>query len=290
MSGRLPIDKDAAQAAGFWTKKGLGQHLLRDPQVVEESIAALGWKPGEGILEIGPGLGALTESLLATGAVVLAIEVDASACLALSRRFGGNERFKLLQADVMQADLVAEAAKAFGPAPFHIAANLPYYITTPVLAKILESGLPFGRMSVLTQYEVAQRLAAGPGDDDYASLSVLAQYYCEVRLLRKVLPGAFTPPPKVDSALVLFSRRHDPAVRARDPKLFFKVTRSAFGKRRKTLRNALLMSAGLDLVLEPADLDAALAASGIQGQRRGETLSLQEFADLANALSAGPQP
>jgi 16S rRNA (adenine1518-N6/adenine1519-N6)-dimethyltransferase len=286
VSGRVPIDRDSAQAAGFWTKKGLGQHLLRDPQVVEESIAALGWKEGEGILEIGPGLGALTESLLATGAVVLAIEVDASACVALARRFGGNERFKLLQADVMQTDLVAEAAKAFGGAAFHIAANLPYYITTPVLAKILESGLAFGRMSVLTQYEVAQRLAAGPEDDDYASLSILAQYYCEVRLLRKVLPGAFTPPPKVDSALVLFSRRHDPAVVAQDPKLFFKLTRSAFGKRRKTLRNALLMSAGLDLTLEPADLDAALAASGILGQRRGETLSLQEFADLANALSA----
>lgn len=290
MSGRIPIDKESAQGAGFWAKKRLGQHLLRDAQVVEESISALGWKPGEGILEIGPGLGALTESLLATGAIVLAVEVDPSACVALTRRFGHNERFKLLQADVLDTDLSAEAANAFGGADFHIAANLPYYITTPVLAQVLESGLPFKRMSVLTQYEVAQRLAAGPGDDDYASLSILAQYYCEVRLLRKVLPGAFTPPPKVDSALLLFERRSNPAVVAQEPKLFFQLTRSAFGKRRKTLRNAILMSAGLDLHLEPVALDAALLAAGIDGKRRGETLSLQEYADLANALSAQIKP
>jgi 16S rRNA (adenine1518-N6/adenine1519-N6)-dimethyltransferase len=289
MAARVPIDREAARSAGFWTKKRLGQHLLRDAQVVEESIAALGWKKGEGILEIGPGLGALTESLLATGAVVLAVEIDPSACAALVRRFGHEPRFKLLQADVLDTDLSTEADKAFGGAPFHVAANLPYYITTPVLAQILESELPFGRMSVLTQYEVARRLAAKVGEEDYASISILAQYYCEIRILRKVPPGAFTPPPKVDSALLLFERRLKPAVEARDPKLFFKLTRSAFGKRRKTLRNALLMSAGLGLQLEPPVLDAALESCGLRGQRRGETLSLQEYADLANALSARAQ-
>jgi 16S rRNA (adenine1518-N6/adenine1519-N6)-dimethyltransferase len=231
----------------------------------------------------------LTESLLATGAIVLAVEVDPSACAALVRRFGHEPRFKLLEADVLDTDLSEEAAKAFGGAPFHVAANLPYYITTPVLAQILESGLPFGRMSVLTQYEVAERLAAKAGEDDYAAISILAQYHCQVRILRKVPPGAFTPPPKVDSALVLFERLAKPAVLAQDPNLFFKLTRSAFGKRRKTLRNALLMSAGLGLQLEPPVLDAALEASGIQGQRRGETLSLQEYADLSNALSARAQ-
>lgn len=286
MAERIPIDREAAQSAGFWTKKRLGQHLLRDPEVVQESISALRWQPGQGILEIGPGLGALTEGLLATGATVLAVEVDPTACAALTLRFGEEPRFKLLQADVLKVDLNAEAAKAFGGADFHVAANLPYYITTPVLAELLESGLPFKRMSVLTQYEVAERLVAGPEDDDYASISILAQYYCQVQILRKVPPGAFTPPPKVDSALILFERRAKPAVEARDPQLFFKLTRSAFGKRRKTLRNALLMSAGLGLELEPAELDAALLSSGLQGQRRGETLSMQEYADLANALSA----
>jgi 16S rRNA (adenine1518-N6/adenine1519-N6)-dimethyltransferase len=289
MGERIPIHRESAQSAGFWTKKRLGQHLLRDPEVVAESISSLGLKDGEGILEIGPGLGALTESLLATGAIVLAVEVDPTACVALRQRFGGNERFKLLQADVLKVDLKAEAAKAFGGEAFHIAANLPYYITTPVLAGILESGLAFGRMSVLTQYEVAQRLQAPAGAEDYAAISILAQYYCKVRILRKVGPGAFTPPPKVDSALVLFERLAEPAVKARDPELFFKLTRSAFGKRRKTLRNALLMSAGLDLDLEPAALDAALESSGIKGQRRGETLSMQEYADLCNALSAPSQ-
>ena len=286
MSERIPIDREAAKFGGFHTKKRLGQHLLRDPEVVAESISALRHQKGEGILEIGPGLGALTEGLLATGATVLAVEVDPTACAALMRRFGDEPRFKLLEADVLKVDLNAKAAEAFGGAPFHVAANLPYYITTPVLAELLESGLPFKRMSVLTQYEVAQRLVATPKDDDYASISILAQYYCDVRILRKVGPGAFTPPPKVDSALILFERRDKPAVDAKDPKLFFKVTRSAFGKRRKTLRNALLMSAGLDLTLAPADLDAALEKSAIVGQRRGETLSMQEYANLANALSA----
>lgn len=286
MSERIPIDREAAQFGGFHTKKRLGQHLLRDPEVVAESISALRWQAGEGILEIGPGLGALTEGLLATGATVLAVEVDPTACAALQRRFGDEPRFKLLEADVLKVDLKSKAAEAFGGAPFHVAANLPYYITTPVLAELLDSGLPFKRMSVLTQYEVAQRLVATPQDEDYASISILAQYYCEVRILRKVGPGAFTPPPKVDSALILFERRDRPAVEAKDPQLFFKVTRSAFGKRRKTLRNAVLMSAGLDLKLEPAVLDAALEKSGIVGQRRGETLTMQEYADLANALSA----
>lgn len=286
MNQRIPIDHEAAKSAGFWTKKRLGQHLLRDAEVVAESISALRHQKGEGILEIGPGLGALTEGLLATGATVLAVEVDPTACAALARRFGDEPRFKLLEADVLKVDLKARAAEAFGGAAFHVAANLPYYITTPVLAELLESGLPFKRMSVLTQYEVAERLVATPDDDDYASISILAQYYCQVRILRKVGPGAFTPPPKVDSALILLERREKPAVDARDPKLFFKVTRSAFGKRRKTLRNALLMSAGLGLKLEAADLDAALEKSAIQGQRRGETLSMQEYADLANALSA----
>jgi 16S rRNA (adenine1518-N6/adenine1519-N6)-dimethyltransferase len=286
---RIPIHRESAQSAGFWTKKRLGQHLLRDPEVVAESVSSLGLKGGEGILEIGPGLGALTESLLATGAIVLAVEIDPTACVALTQRFGDNGRFKLLQGDVLKVDLRAEAAKAFGGGPFHIAANLPYYITTPVLAGILESGLPFGRMSVLTQYEVAERLQAQPDGDDYAAISILAQYYCVVRILRKVGPGAFTPPPKVDSALVLFERRAEPAVKALDPELFFKLTRSAFGKRRKTLRNALLMSAGLDLNLEPAALDAAFEATGLKGQRRGETLSMQEYADLCNALVAQSQ-
>jgi 16S rRNA (adenine1518-N6/adenine1519-N6)-dimethyltransferase len=283
MSERIHIDRENAAAAGFWTKKRLGQHLLRDPQVAAESLAALKWQPGEGILEIGPGLGALTQTLLETGADVLAIEIDATAVEALRRRFEGVANLHLLQADVLDCDLNAEAKKVFGDRPFHIAANLPYYITTPVLAQVLECKLPFKRMSVLTQYEVAQRLASEPGKKDYAAISILAQYYAQVTLLRKVLPGAFTPPPKVDSALVLFERRLKPPVQANDEAFYFKVARAAFGKRRKTLRNALLMAEGLGL--EPARVDAALAAAKLDGKRRGETLSLKEYASLSNALA-----
>ena len=283
MSERVPIDREAAQAAGFWTKKRLGQHLLRDPQVVADSLQALAAGPDEAILEIGPGLGALTEALLGLGLPLLAVEVDPSACEALQIRFGQEPRFHLMQADVLKTDLGAESARVFGGRPFHVAANLPYYITTPVLAKILESGLPFGRMVVLTQLEVAQRLAAEPGKPDWAAISVLAQYHCKVTLLRKVLRGAFTPVPRVDSALLMFERRTQPAVAVKRPELFFKVARSGFGMRRKTLRNALKMAPGLDF--DGERLDAAFAASGVDGQRRGETLTLQEWAALSDALT-----
>lgn len=281
---RVPIDRAAAEAAGFWTKKGLGQHLLRDPQVVEDTLTALAVKPDEAILEIGPGLGALTESLLKVGVPLLAVEVDATACEALKARFGAEPRFHLLQADVLKTDLSAEAARQLEGRPFHLAANLPYYITTPVLAQVLESRLPFGRMVVLTQYEVAQRLAATVDSEHWSALSVLAQYHCKVTLLRKVLRGAFTPVPKVDSGLVMFERLPVPAVTAKDEKLFFRLVRGGFGKRRKTLRNALLMAA---LGLEPAVLDAALEKAGIPGIRRAETLSLPEWAKLADALTVG---
>ncbi|HTA16945.1 MAG TPA: 16S rRNA (adenine(1518)-N(6)/adenine(1519)-N(6))-dimethyltransferase RsmA [bacterium] len=279
---RLPVDRAAAQAAGFWTKKRLGQHLLRDPQVVEETLAALAVKPDEALLEIGPGLGALTVALLSAGVPLLAVEVDPAACRALQFKFAGEGRFHLLEADVLKTDLARETARVLGGRPFHVAANLPYYITTPVLAHLLESRLPFGRMVVLTQWEVAQRLTASPDTKDWSALSALAHYFCRVTLLRKVLRGAFTPVPRVDSGLVLFERLPKPAVAVKNEKLYFRLVRSGFGMRRKTLRKALLMA---DLGLEAPTLEAALLASGVDGQRRGETLSLPEWARLADALS-----
>ncbi len=283
MANKIPIPSRQARQAGFWTKKGLGQHLLRDPSVVRDILAALARGPEEGVLEIGPGLGALTEALLEAGGPVLAVEVDARACQVLQERFGGRPNFRLAQGDVLEMDLHALCREAFGEAPFHLAANLPYYITTPILAQVLESGLGFGRMVALVQKEVGLRLAAGPGNKDYGALSLMAQYRSRVALLRKVLPGAFTPPPRVDSALLLFERLERPAVRVKDEAFFFRVARGAFGKRRKQLKNSLAMAPGLDL--PPDLLDAALVKAGIQPTRRPETLDLPEFARLADALA-----
>jgi 16S rRNA (adenine1518-N6/adenine1519-N6)-dimethyltransferase len=279
---RLPVDRAAAEAAGFWTKKRLGQHLLRDPQVVQDTLAALAVGPEEALLEIGPGLGALTAPLLGLGVPLLAVEVDPAACRALKARFGDQERFHLVEADVLKADLAAEAARSLGGRPFHVAANLPYYITTPVLARILESRLPFGRMVVLTQWEVALRLAARPDTEDWSALSALAGYFCKVTLLRKVLRGAFTPVPRVDSGLLLFERLAAPAVAVKDEALYFRLVRAGFGMRRKTLRKALALG---DTKLDAARLEAALASSGVDGMRRGETLTLPEWARLADALA-----
>jgi 16S rRNA (adenine1518-N6/adenine1519-N6)-dimethyltransferase len=283
-SRRIPIDKEAAEKAGFWAKKRLGQHLLRDSTVVELGLQAL--KPAEAgaILEIGPGLGALTESLLQSGLPVIGVEVDPKACAALEERFSGLPNFHLIQADILKLDLNA-LIRERKLERLCIAANLPYYITTPVIAKLLEDEVPFDRMVALTQWEVAERLCALPGSKTYAAISVLVQFWCEVKILKKVAPGAFTPPPTVDSGLLLFERRKTPLLELKDRKLFFKIARSAFGKRRKTLRNGLKMSG--DAFLESADLEAAFLASGVDPQRRPETMSLQEFAKLSNALSEG---
>lgn len=279
---RLPVDRAAAEAAGFWTKKRLGQHLLRDPQVVLDTLAALEVGKDQALVEIGPGLGALTEPLLALGVPLLAVEVDPAACRALKTRFSGEPLFHLVEADVLKTDIAAEAARCLEGRPFHVAANLPYYITTPVLARLLESRLPFGRMVVLTQWEVAQRLAAKPDTEAWSALSALASYFCRVTLLRKVLRGAFTPVPRVDSGLVLFERLETPAVAVKDEALYFRLVRSGFGMRRKTLRKALVLA---DAGLDPKRLEAALAAAGVDGMRRGETLTLPEWARLADALS-----
>lgn len=273
---RIPIAKAAAAEAGFWTKKGLGQHLLRDPSVADQIVKALEPAGADMILEIGPGLGALTERLLELGPMVLGVECDPKACAVLRSRFGSLGRFRLVEADILKADLDGLVA---GSRSLRVAANLPYYITTPVLARLLEERLPFTRLVALTQWEVGLRLAAPPGGKDRAAISVLAQYHCEVELLRKVYPGAFTPPPKVDSALVLFKRRLAPAAIVRNERLFFKLVRACFEKRRKTLKNGLKMW-GLDRAAE------TLARAGLDPMRRPETLSIEEFGRLCDACAA----
>lgn len=285
MNRRIPIAKDAAQKAGFWTKKGLGQHLLRDATVVEAGLKALELETADLILEIGPGLGALTEFLLRPGIPVLAIEVDPKACEALKERFGGLAHFDLRQEDILQADLKAMIAQK-GAQHLRIAANLPYYITTPVIAKLLEEEVPFERMAALTQWEVGQRLVAEADTEHRAAISVLVQFHCEVEILKKVPPGAFTPPPRVESALLLFKRRKGPAVDLKNRKRFFKIVRSGFGKRRKTLRNALKMAEdpGLQAAMAEGRMDAAFEKTGIDSGRRAETLTMGEWAALANQL------
>lgn len=283
---RIRIPTEEAGQAVFWTKKGLGQHLLRDVTVVQDICKALAPAPGEAILEIGPGLGALTEPLIKLGGTVLAVEVDPRACLVLKQRFAGHANFILEQADVLESDLTALCASTFKQGPFHIAANLPYYITTPILAQVLESGLPFTRMVALVQREVGLRLAAGPGGKEYGALTVMAQFRSQVTFLRRVLPGAFTPVPRVESALILFERRLKPAVEVKNQALFFKIVRSAFGKRRKTLSNALKMAEKLGW--SAPQLAIAFKESGIDPGRRAETLDMKEFGVLADVLAGIP--
>lgn len=265
---------------GLRPSKGLGQNFLADGNTLQRIVAIAEVRPGDRIVEIGPGLGALTQGLLEQGAFVAAIEKDAGLFRALSDVFRGHPRLTLLHGDALDVDLGALFPGEWQEkAPRKVVANLPYYITSPLLMHILESEPPFERAVVMVQREVAERLVAAPGSKEYGALTVGVAYRAEVQLAARVPPTVFVPPPAVASEVVLLRPRPAP-FDVGDPECFFRVVKAAFGKRRKTLVNALK-----ELHLEPGEVARALRESGIDGGRRGETLTLAEFASLSGALS-----
>lgn len=254
-------------------RKRFGQNFLRAPHVVEQIVAAAGVQPGERIVEIGPGQGALTDRLLAAGAGVLAFEVDRDLAAALERR-------QLPQLTVHQGDVLKCAwQEVLTAPPYKLVANLPYNISSQVLFKILDDRRLFGRLVLMFQKEVGDRLLAGPGSGDYGILSVLVQNWYAVSRVVKVAPGCFFPPPKVESVVLCFEPLAQPLAPVSDESAFRRLVKAVFAQRRKTLRNSLL-GAGY----EPADVDAALAAGGISPGCRGETLNIAQMAGLADRL------
>jgi len=256
-------------------KKKLGQHFLIDDHVVQKIILAAGVAPGDNVLEIGPGIGGMTQAILAAGAYVTAVELDKQLVPILSEMFA-EENFRIHQGDILRVDL-REILPA--TAPIKVVANLPYYITTPVIFHLLESGINFESITVMIQREVAARMAAKPGTKDYGSLTLAVQYHADVTLAANVPVNCFMPRPAVDSAVVKISLLPAPRVAA-DKTELFKIIRGAFGKRRKTLLNALDSED-----MGKAELAAALESIGINPQARGETLDIFEFAKIAEILS-----
>lgn len=259
---------------GIRTQKKLGQHFLVDESVVNRIASALELEPGAPVLEIGPGIGTLTQALAMTGAQVTAVELDRRFIGILDITLKAYPNVRVVQGDVLSLNI----PEIMGAGPFHIAGNLPYYITTPIVMKILEERVPADRMVFMVQKEVADRMVSGPGTKDYGALSVAVQYFTEASKLFEVPAASFMPPPAVESAVILCRMRKGPPVEVPSEKLFFRIVRAAFGQRRKTLANSLRGCGFAGVAVA-----AMLKETGIDGTRRGETLFMEEFAMLSRA-------
>ena len=261
---------------GIRTQKKLGQHFLVDESVVRQIAESLELKADMPVLEIGPGIGTLTQFLAMTGARVTAVELDRRCIEIMGTTLKAYNNIRIVQGDVLSLDF----AELMGTGPFQIAGNLPYYITTPIVMKILEGQVPAEKMVFMVQKEVADRMVSAPGSKEYGALSVAVQYHTKAVKLFEVPSAAFMPPPAVDSAVILCTKRAQPPVDIPSEKLFFRVVRAAFGQRRKTLANSL-QGGGFS----KEEVTAMLQETRIKGERRGETLSLDEFAALSRSYA-----
>ena len=269
------VTKHILRAFDLHASRRLGQNFLISPGVVRAVVEAAGIEPGDLVLEIGPGIGTLTQGLLEAGAQVTAVELDKKLPAVLAETLRGYEHLNIVQGDILKTDIPA----LMGEKPFKVAANLPYYITTPILLSLLEQNLPITHIVTMVQKEVAERMTASPGGKDYGALSVAVQYYTEPEIVLDVPPSCFFPAPEVDSAVIACTIRKTPAVAVKDDILFFRVVKASFGQRRKTLSNALK-----PLGIPKEKIESALRNAKIDASRRGETLSLAEFAAITNEL------
>lgn len=268
-------------------KRQLGQNFLVASSYVERLIASVSPRAGETILEIGPGHGALTDALVASGAKVTAIELDTELAVLLRARFQSAPNFRLLNADV----LALEMCDLFGDTEqVRVVANLPYYISTPILQHLLAYRRCLRELTVMLQREVVERIVAPPGGKEYGFLSVLVQYYCEAVQLFDVPPGAFRPAPKVWSSVVRLRLRETPAAPVPDEALMIELTKVLFSQRRKTIYNNLRAGRARLGLSEEADLNALLVTARLDPQRRAETLTLAETAQLTTRVWELRQP
>jgi 16S rRNA (adenine1518-N6/adenine1519-N6)-dimethyltransferase len=271
--------REIIEKYGLNAHKKLGQHFLVDPFVLDKIIRAANLTGEDCVLEIGPGIGAVTQALAEAAGTVLAVELDAVLAPLLQTLFAGGN-VTIHHGDILRTDLRGLLAPYAGM-PLKVVANLPYYVTTPVIMHLFESGVNFKSFTVMVQKEVALRMAAGPGSKDYGALSLAVQYYADVRLAANVPPNCFMPRPNVDSAVVHMDVLSAPRVGG-DKEWLFKVIRAAFNQRRKTLVNALNAPSGVGMPKEK--VQAALAACGLREDVRGETLTLEGFARVAGEL------
>ena len=272
------IIKYLCQKYGFTFAKSMGQNFITD-ESVPLTMADEALENAQGVIEIGPGFGVLTAALAQNAEKVISIELDKRLQKVLGETLAGFSNVSFIWDDCMKVDLRALMETEFKGMDVSVAANLPYYITTPIIMNLLESRLPFKKVVVMIQKEVAERLCAAPGSKDYGAISITTQYYSRPRIIKHVPSGAFIPAPKVDSAVVSMEILEKPSVNVKDEKLFFKLVKAAFSQRRKTLVNALSSSGAFG---SKEDVLKAVESVGLSPTVRGEALSIQQFCQLSD--------
>lgn len=268
---------------GFSFRKKYGQNFLIDESVLEGIIDTADITKDDFVLEIGPGIGTLTQYLATYAGKVCAVEIDKALLPILEDTLSGWDNVTVLNADILKTDIRAIAETENGGRPIKVCANLPYYITTPILMGLFESGAPFSQLTVMVQKEVAERMIAEPGSKTYGALSLAVRYYTDPEISFIVKPESFMPRPKVESAIVHMVRHQEPPVDVKDEKMLFDVIRASFNERRKTLQNGIANYAGFSFSKE--QVGQALDLCGLDRTVRGEKLSLEDFARLADALT-----
>lgn len=275
------------QKYGFVFQKKYGQNFLIDPHVLDKIVAAAGIGPDDFVVEIGPGIGTLTQYLAYAARSVCAVEIDKNLIPILEDTLSDYDNVEVINNDVLKVDLAALAKEKNNGRPIKVVANLPYYITTPIIMGLFENHVPLKSITVMVQKEVADRMQVGPGTKDYGALSLAVQYYAKPYIVANVPPNCFMPRPKVGSAVIRLERYEEPPVQVADEKLMFRIIRASFNQRRKTLVNGLKNSPEIQFTKE--EIEAAIETLGKGASVRGEALTLEEFARLSNILSGTEQ-
>ncbi len=271
--------RELLERHGFTFSKSLGQNFLINPSVCPRMAEAAVQGDNVGVLEIGPGIGVLTNELLKRASKVVAVELDKRLLPVLDETLSEYDNLKVVNADVMKLDLHRLIEDEFGSMEVAVCANLPYYITSPIIMKLLEDRLNVSSVTVMVQKEAAVRLCAEPGSRDSSAITAAVRYYCDPELLFHVSAGSFMPAPKVDSAVIRLGLR-EPSVHPKDEALLFRVIRGAFAQRRKTVLNSLSSSLSLD----KGELSDILCKAGVDPSARAERLTLQNFSDISDAV------
>ena len=271
------------QKYNFNFQKKFGQNFLIDTHVLDKIISAAGITKDDFVLEIGPGIGTMTQYLACAAREVVAVEIDKNLIPILEDTLSDYDNVSIINEDILKVELVSLAEEKNQGRPIKVVANLPYYITTPIIMGLFEKKVPLESITVMVQKEVADRMQVGPGTKDYGALSLAVQYYAEPYIVANVPPNCFMPRPSVGSAVIRLTRHKEMPVQVKDEQLMFKLIRASFNQRRKTLANGLKNSAELDLSKEV--IEQAIEQLGKGASIRGEALTLEEFAQLANIIS-----
>ena len=274
---------EVLQKYEFVFQKKYGQNFLIDTHVLDKIINAAKITKDDFVLEIGPGIGTMTQYLASSAREVFAVEIDRALIPILEDTLSEYENVTILNEDILKVDIRKLAEERNQGRPIKVVANLPYYITTPIIMGLFEEEVPVESITVMVQKEVADRMQTGPGSKDYGALSLAVQYYASPYIVANVPPNCFMPRPKVGSAVIRLSRHEKPPVDVKDPRLMFRIIRASFNQRRKSLVNGLKNAQDLDFTKE--EIERAVSACGFPVGIRGEALTLQNFADLANCLS-----